>query len=363
MMRHLRFHLCFWAMIGAAALGWGASCGYQRLFLGQTVDEQWQAGDCTSPPPGNHVYDYFLFSGAAGQQVTATVTYSNVALDPVVVAFQSLYGTAVTSASGASPVSATYTLPASGYYVLVVGSLAPLGYGDYSVALAASSGGAGGCASGMCLNNGRFQVTATWRKSDGTTGAATPALFTNDTGYFWFFDDSNVELVLKVLDARAVNGQFWVFASGLTNVGVDITVVDTETGSVKTYQNPLGTAFQPIQDTSGFAPPAQNANVGGVWDGTVAFAGGGQQNITLTLSQNGTSVTGTTAVVGEAGTGNLTGSISGQVFAFTITEPSACAAHFAGTGIVDDTGIHMSGSYSGSDCEAASSGTFTATRR
>jgi ribulose-5-phosphate 4-epimerase/fuculose-1-phosphate aldolase len=50
-----------------------------------------------------------------------------------------------------------------------------------------------------------------------------------------------------------VNGRHWVFAAGLTNVEVTLRVVDTFAGSVKTYVNPLGTAYQPIQDTSAFA--------------------------------------------------------------------------------------------------------------
>ncbi|HEX6177588.1 MAG TPA: hypothetical protein VF057_04465, partial [Thermoanaerobaculia bacterium] len=75
---------------------------------------------------------------------------------------------------------------------------------------------------------------------------------TTDTGYFWFFDDTNIEMVIKVLNACANNGRYWVFAGGLTNVEVDITVRDSQTGALKTYHNPLGTAFQPILDTSAF---------------------------------------------------------------------------------------------------------------
>lgn len=62
---------------------------------------------------------------------------------------------------------------------------------------------------------------------------ATPVQLTGDTGYFWFFNASNVELVVKVLDACHF-GRFWVFAGGLTNVDVDLTVTDTATGAVKT---------------------------------------------------------------------------------------------------------------------------------
>ena len=44
-----------------------------------------------------------------------------------------------------------------------------------------------------------------------------------------------------------------MFAGGLTNVGVEILVTDTEAGITRSYSNELGEAFQPIQDTSAFA--------------------------------------------------------------------------------------------------------------
>jgi photosystem II stability/assembly factor-like uncharacterized protein len=112
------------------------------------------------------------------------------------------------------------------------------------------------CASGpmtLCLNNGRFKVTALWTTPDGQTGAGQAVNLTSDTGYFWFFSSNNVEMVTKVVDGRGFNSRFWVFAGGLTNVNVVMTVTDTQTGAVKTYTNPQGTAFQPIQDTSAFA--------------------------------------------------------------------------------------------------------------
>ena len=76
---------------------------------------------------------------------------------------------------------------------------------------------------------------------------------TDDSGYFWFFTAGNVELIVKALNGCSFNGSYWVFAAGLTNVGVTITVTDTLTNTVKTYVSPLNTAFQPIQDTSAFA--------------------------------------------------------------------------------------------------------------
>jgi hypothetical protein len=105
----------------------------------------------------------------------------------------------------------------------------------------------------LCLAGGRFKVRATFETSQPQSGQAQVVLLTPDTGYMWFFSSSNVEVVLKVLNACGVNNRYWVFAGGLTDVRVDVTVTDTQTGAVKTYSNPLGTRFAPIQDTSAFA--------------------------------------------------------------------------------------------------------------
>jgi hypothetical protein len=104
----------------------------------------------------------------------------------------------------------------------------------------------------ICLNGGRFQVEAQWT-ANGTSGAGHAVLLTPDTGYFWFFADTNIEVVLKVLNACGFNQRYWVYAGGLTNVKVHLTVTDTQTGAVKTYDNPQGTAFRPIQDSGAFS--------------------------------------------------------------------------------------------------------------
>lgn len=105
----------------------------------------------------------------------------------------------------------------------------------------------------LCLTGDRFEVQvgfSTDQEPDGT-GMAQP--LTADTGYFWFFDQTNVEVVVKVLDACSFADRFWIFAGGLTNVEVEMTVRDTETGETRLCSNPPITAFQPIQDTNAFA--------------------------------------------------------------------------------------------------------------
>ena len=105
----------------------------------------------------------------------------------------------------------------------------------------------------LCLNNSRYKVQAQWSTRDGASGAGQVIPLTGDTGAFWFFSSNNVEMVVKVLNGCALNSSYWTFAGGLTNVNVRLTVTDTQTGAVKTYTNPQGTPFQPIQDTSAFA--------------------------------------------------------------------------------------------------------------
>ena len=108
-------------------------------------------------------------------------------------------------------------------------------------------------ATNLCLNGDRFEVTAIWRNVQGANGPGNAVELTPDTGYFWFFDAANVEAVVKVLDACVINGRFWVFVGGLTDLNVDIVIEDVETGTIREYENPLGAAYQTVNDTDAFA--------------------------------------------------------------------------------------------------------------
>jgi glucose/arabinose dehydrogenase len=144
--------------------------------------------------------------------------------------------------------------------VIPDGSLLYLSFGDGAVRKVQFPAGIGtptdpcvANATTLCLNDGRFAVSATWRTSAGQQGTGRAVSLTADTGYFWFFDQANVEMVVKVLDACGVNSRFWVFAGGLTDVQVDWTVTDTHTGARRTYRNTQGTPLRPVQDTTAFA--------------------------------------------------------------------------------------------------------------
>ncbi len=115
----------------------------------------------------------------------------------------------------------------------------------------------------LCLSGGRFQVTTAWTTATGRGVGQAVALAGGDTGYFTFFDSGNVEVAVKILNGCGSNGRFWTFAGGLTDVGVVMTVIDSLTGTVRTYTNPQGTPFRPIQDTGAFETCAA-APTGGV---------------------------------------------------------------------------------------------------
>ena len=102
----------------------------------------------------------------------------------------------------------------------------------------------------MCLNGGRFEVVATFDTGKGQSGSAETVKLTDASGYMWFFNSTNIEVVIKVLNACALNSEYWVFIAGLTNVNVVITVTDSITGVSAQYVNPPNTTFEAIQDTN-----------------------------------------------------------------------------------------------------------------
>ena len=107
-----------------------------------------------------------------------------------------------------------------------------------SAAAAPAHGGPCADPAALCLHD-RFRITVEWEDFFGNTGQGVPLPLTEDAGFFWFFEPGNLELVVKVLDAEAVNGHWWVFYGALTNVAYTLRVEDTATGLVREYENPL----------------------------------------------------------------------------------------------------------------------------
>jgi hypothetical protein len=109
----------------------------------------------------------------------------------------------------------------------------------YESSTTGGGGGGGNCPAGaLCLLNGRFQVTGSFNNQfDGSSGAAGPIRNTDLSGFFYFTDPSNVELIVKTLD---FGDHILFFYSQLTNLRFTLRVLDTQTGREKTYQNTAG---------------------------------------------------------------------------------------------------------------------------
>lgn len=127
-----------------------------------------------------------------------------------------------------------------------------------NVAGAATLGEIAACVDGptvLCLNEDRFRVEVDWRIPDGTSGEgqAIPLAVAPDSGLLYFFQVTNIEMLVKALNACGVNGRYWVFFAATTNVEFAVVVTDTETGASRAYYNPLGRPAPPVQDTNAFA--------------------------------------------------------------------------------------------------------------
>jgi hypothetical protein len=219
--------------------------------------------------------DLIQFQGTAGQTVTIDMT--STAFDtylylldptPAVLASDDDFG-------GTTNSRITFTLTTSGTWTIGATSLLANQLGAYTLTIQCTTAATptptptvppaptftpipGPCtanATTLCLNNGRFRVQANYSTSAGQSGPGMAVPQTSDTGVFWFFSANNIEVIIKVVNACTFTAgpRYWVFAGGLTNVQVVLTVTDTRTEVVRTYRNPQNTAFAPIQDTAAFA--------------------------------------------------------------------------------------------------------------
>jgi plastocyanin len=116
----------------------------------------------------------------------------------------------------------------------------------------------GPCVAGantLCVNGGRFKVTVAWHTATDTgQGSVSPLPSAPDSGLFYFFAPSNIEMLIKVLNAcvPAFN-RYWVFFAATTNVEFGVVVTDTRNGQTRAYYNPLNRVAPPVQDVDAFA--------------------------------------------------------------------------------------------------------------
>ncbi len=100
-------------------------------------------------------------------------------------------------------------------------------------------------ATNLCLQGDRFAVQVR-RGSVYQAGVE----HTSETGSFSFFAANQPEVVVKVLDGNWLNDHYWVFFGSMTDVGYEVLVTDTVTGTTRSYPSPA--AFCGGADTAAF---------------------------------------------------------------------------------------------------------------
>ena len=107
-------------------------------------------------------------------------------------------------------------------------------------------------------NDRRFQVDVSFSSSQGggSSGLASaialgPVGVTRG-GLFSFFNKANPEMLVKVLNGCAINGNYWVFVSAVTTVGYTVTITDTDTGRTFVRGNVDGSTAAPVTDLKAF---------------------------------------------------------------------------------------------------------------
>ena len=134
-------------------------------------------------------------------------------------------------------------LPAGAYQVEVLQGGQPGGYFNFEVLPARAR-----------LQNGRFELAATWRDAAGNQGQARLVQApSNDSALFYFFTAGNWELMVKVLDGCSLNNAYWVFAAASTDVEYSVTVKDLLGGQPPfTFGNALGQPAAAITQLNAF---------------------------------------------------------------------------------------------------------------
>ncbi len=98
----------------------------------------------------------------------------------------------------------------------------------------------------LCLAAGsgepsRFRVRVTWTDFAGGTGPGRAVPFSGDSGFFYFFNPNNLELLVKMVrGCGTALDAYWFFYAAASNVGLEYEVLDTTRCVTKTYSNPVG---------------------------------------------------------------------------------------------------------------------------
>ena len=86
---------------------------------------------------------------------------------------------------------------------------------------------------------GRFEISISWQ-GVGELQVAQGRQLLGETAAFSLFAPTVVDVLVNILDGRAINGKFWIYAASLTDTEYLLHVRDRATGVVKTHHHPAG---------------------------------------------------------------------------------------------------------------------------
>ncbi|MEM8931184.1 MAG: hypothetical protein AAGE94_08410 [Acidobacteriota bacterium] len=104
----------------------------------------------------------------------------------------------------------------------------------------------------ITLRDGRFELMVEWIDVDQPTPGRLVGPPSVDSALLWFFDPTNWELMVKVLDGCAINGHYWVFGAAQTDLAYRLQVRDTLTDKLWEQTNAAGTPSPAITDITAF---------------------------------------------------------------------------------------------------------------
>ena len=114
-------------------------------------------------------------------------------------------------------------------------------------------------ARGHSQGDGRFRVTVDMWDFSGNYFPGMVQFYngesseTDQSVAFYSFNEGNVEIDVKMVDACASNfNSFFVFVSGGTNAQASVTITDTFTGQVYRIHNPSQHVFVTTADSQAF---------------------------------------------------------------------------------------------------------------
>lgn len=103
----------------------------------------------------------------------------------------------------------------------------------------AATGGADKREDLLLLQQDRFRLEVDWAIPGEGTGRGTVGFAIPKSGAFWFLDQSDLNLYVQIFDNRPVNGHFGLAYTSFTGAEYTLRVTDTQSGLVRTYENPL----------------------------------------------------------------------------------------------------------------------------